>query len=132
MATFVDLTPYVYSPWDEPMLNVGWLGAGSAFRRGPVPPGLVEALTLLAAAPKNVMRGYHYCELCGEASPILIPAPGERGQVRLGTGEIHVRRADGTLYSAPSLVVHYITAHGYQPPDGFVAAVLAPSGHGPG
>jgi hypothetical protein len=33
--------------------------------------------------------------------------------------------ADGFLYVAPSLVLHYIDAHGYSPPFEFQAAVVA-------
>ncbi|WP_146209646.1 hypothetical protein [Vitiosangium sp. GDMCC 1.1324] len=29
------------------------------------------------------------------------------------------------LFIAPELIVHYITAHGYRPPDTFIEAVLA-------
>ena len=29
------------------------------------------------------------------------------------------------VYAAPSLVHHYVVAHDYRPPDGFIAAVLA-------
>jgi hypothetical protein len=32
---------------------------------------------------------------------------------------------DGRVYAAPSLVHHYVIAHGYRPPDEFIAAVLA-------
>lgn len=31
----------------------------------------------------------------------------------------------GLLYVAPSLIVHFIAVHGYQPPPAFCAAVLA-------
>jgi hypothetical protein len=31
----------------------------------------------------------------------------------------------GMVYAAPSLVHHYVAAHGYRPPDTFIAAVLA-------
>jgi hypothetical protein len=29
------------------------------------------------------------------------------------------------VYVAPELVVHYIESHGYQPPEEFIAAVMA-------
>jgi hypothetical protein len=29
----------------------------------------------------------------------------------------------GLIYAAPSLVIHYIEAHGYKPPDAFVEAL---------
>ncbi|HPQ85419.1 MAG: hypothetical protein R2694_16780 [Ilumatobacteraceae bacterium] len=124
MATFPDLTMYTYGPSDEPMVNVGWLGSEADFERGATYPGVVAALLVLAADQRNLMRGVHYCEFCEEESPIRLPSPVERGWVSLGMGEIHVRGRDGTLYSAPSLVIHYISVHGYRPPDAFQLAVL--------
>jgi hypothetical protein len=128
MATFPDLTSYTYLPSVEPMMNIGWLGSGSVFERGATLPGVWEALLVLAAEQQNVMRGVHYCEFCDEESPIRLSAPTDRGWVSLGMGEIHVRGYDGTLYAAPSLVIHYISAHCYRPPHGFQAAVLAAEG----
>lgn len=29
------------------------------------------------------------------------------------------------MYAAPSLVHHYVVAHGYKPPEEFIAAVMA-------
>ncbi|WP_375431714.1 hypothetical protein [uncultured Friedmanniella sp.] len=37
--------------------------------------------------------------------------------------EIHLQGLDGRLYSAPTLVVHYIQAHQYLPPDEFLEAL---------
>lgn len=124
MATFSDLTTYTYASSEEPMVNIGWLGAGANFERGATMPGVLEALVLMAADQRNLMRGVHYCEFCDEESPIRLPAPVERGWVSLGMGEIHVRGRDGTLYSTPSLVIHYISVHGYRPPQTFQIAVL--------
>jgi hypothetical protein len=41
-----------------------------------------------------------------------------------GSAELHVAAADGRVYAAPSLVLHYVRDHGYGPPAEFVAAVL--------
>ncbi|WP_249375347.1 hypothetical protein [Streptomyces sp. I05A-00742] len=43
----------------------------------------------------------------------------------LGTAELRVVSADGTWFIAPDLVLHYVTDHGYLPPDDFVEAVLS-------
>lgn len=107
------------------MLNIGWLGTDSEYTRGPVASELVEALISLAADQKNIMRGVHYCDFCGEESPLRLPAPNTRGFVSLGMGEIHVRGQSGVVFAAPSLVIHYITSHGYCPPQIFQQAVLA-------
>lgn len=125
MATYEDLTEYSYHESDRLMLNVGWLGADSNFRSSGPDPTLVRALLLLADDQQNIMRGVHSCELCDEESPIRIEAPVARGWVSLGMGELHVRASSGAVYAAPSLIVHYVIAHQYQPPAEFRDAVLA-------
>lgn len=112
------------------MLNVGWLGRDHPFPTGPIDRGAVEKLTILADSPEEIMRGLHYCEFCDEDSPIEVPAPLERGFVYLGTGEIRVKSATGTHYSAPTMVVHYIIRHRYRPPEEFLLAVKDYSGLG--
>ncbi len=59
------------------------------------------------------------CPLCNE--PVSVEIDGE--SVRLGSAEIRVLGDDG-IYAAPDLLPHYIEAHGYQPPDEFVDAVI--------
>jgi hypothetical protein len=44
--------------------------------------------------------------------------------LNLGTAEIRVF-GNGRIYTAPDMIYHYITLHEYQPPDEFIAAVLA-------
>jgi hypothetical protein len=41
----------------------------------------------------------------------------------LGDAEIRVVAQDGTWLIAPTLVLHDVTAHGYQPPPEFIDAV---------
>ncbi|WP_220502828.1 hypothetical protein [Microbispora sp. H10885] len=133
MATYEDLSPYTY--WKDAnlpaphngvrMLNVGWLGRGREFETGRCAPAVLAILNRLASTPQDVMRGLHYCEFCEEESPIRIPVPGSRsGHAWLGTGEIHVAAKDGVVYSAPTLIVHYIDKHSYLPPAEFIEAVL--------
>lgn len=110
MTYFADLTPYTYLELDDPpalpVVTVGWLDAEHEFPKGQCPDDLVATLAGLAEEPVQLTRGYHYCELCKEAR---------------GNGEIHVRD-EKFVYAAPTLVVHYITAHGYLPPEAFRAA----------
>jgi hypothetical protein len=51
--------------------------------------------------------GVHTCELCGS-----FKAGGNLGVP-----------GDGVLYVAPEMIAHYVSAHGYLPPDEFVQAV---------
>jgi hypothetical protein len=125
MTTYGDLSPYSYTDSDVPMLNIGWLGSVLPFKTGMLDARVLPLLVKWAVDPANLMCGSHTCEFCGEESPIMIPAPGTRERKAfLGNGEIHVP-GQGVVYAAPTLIVHYIIAHGYRPPDVFVDALLA-------
>ena len=50
---------------------------------------------------------------------MLDPLPGTTGN-----GEIRITAANGTIYVAPVLILHYVVAHGYQPPQEFVDAAI--------
>jgi len=70
------------------------------------------------------MRGYHACEFCSKAPLPHVLKSGK--QVWLGSAEIWIPSTDGSLvYAAPDLVYHYVTAHQYRPPDGFIEGVIA-------
>jgi hypothetical protein len=125
---FPDLTPYQYGRTEpQPnVLNVGWLSAAQSFRRGDPDESFVNALQRLVLSAVNLYRGYHLCEFCHsspiEALPngfrVIEPLPGTRGN-----GEIRVTGANGITYVAPVLVIHYVVAHSYLPPQEFVDAV---------
>lgn len=134
MAHFADLTRCTYSGRDyveggDEDLSVGWLERGHEFARGDVPAGLADALLLCATRPVRLFRGFHTCDLCPPSSDPLdvqrttMQLPDGR-EVALGNGEIRVRAMDDRWYTAPTLVAHYVAAHGYVPPAPFVAAVL--------
>jgi hypothetical protein len=130
MTYFEDLTPYSYLPNQAPMINVGWLSAGHAYPTGSTPVEVIEALYVLADKQENnVLRGVHDCEFCHRESPIRVSAPVPVGYVDLGTGELHASNPGGMTFAAPTLVVHYITEHGYQPPLAFMEAVLTTARH---
>lgn len=123
MTYYEDLSAYAYLPEQSEMLNVGWLDRNHEFAAGLTPTDVVDELLRLAEDPKNTLRGLHDCGFCDVESPIRLTLPGANRSVSLGMGEIHVASVDGTIFAAPSLVVHYITAHGYRPPDMFIDAV---------
>ena len=89
-----------------------------------MPDTVADTLFALANRQHNIMRGLHDCEFCDEESPIKLPASVPEGYVWLGMGELHVRGQNQITYSAPSLMIHYILRHEYQPPAEFVDAVL--------
>ncbi|MCC2315848.1 DUF7919 family protein [Cellulomonas xiejunii] len=123
MSFYEDLSAYEYTPVDVPMKNIGWLAPPHPFPTGDSPGWLVSALLLLAEDLECVMRGVHDCAYCEVESPVRFRSgPGGR-VVSVGTGEIRVEGQDGRRYAAPSLVVHYVAAHRYRPPQDFIDAV---------
>lgn len=95
-------------------LNVGWLEADEPYPTGAVPAAFVEKLGAVQRVQwMNVCLGVHECDLCPEA------------QAPEGNGEIRIPGEAGTAYAAPFLISHYVTVHGYRPPQVFVDAVLA-------
>lgn len=123
MTTYEDLTPYEDHPHARHgELNVGWLGPDSVFERGPASEEFSDALARLVVKQQvHLARGFHRCELCGKLRPRV--EHGAKNRV-LGNSEIRVTGEDGTVYAAPSMVVHYVEAHEYLPPNEFIEAVL--------
>ncbi|GAA3882398.1 DUF7919 family protein [Tessaracoccus defluvii] len=119
---FEDLTSL---PDGDGRVAVGWLEAGHAFTTGGCDPRVRDRLVHLAFEPEERMRGYHYCEFCTEESPISVTGAEDPGKfVNLGDAEIWVRDRE-QVFAAPTLIIHYIDAHGYRPPAVFCEAVLA-------
>ncbi len=81
----------------------------------------------LIAAPVNLFRGAHLCEFC-PAPPVVTTPKGlrliEPPPGTSGNGEIRVVGSGGRTYVAPVMVLHYIDAHAYRPPQAFIEAVL--------
>jgi hypothetical protein len=126
---FPDLTPYEYGRTEPQanVLNVGWLSAAHPVSSGASDERLIAALRRLADSPVNLYRGSHLCEFCPRPPtklspggiPMLDPLPGTTGN-----GEIRITATNGTTYVAPVLILHYVVAHGYQPPQEFVDAAI--------
>ncbi|GGW36600.1 DUF7919 family protein [Streptomyces griseoloalbus] len=131
MTYYRDLTRHAYAPHDESdgeMLNVGWPAPGHGCRTGIVDERVVEALSVLSAGYDNQMRGIHPCGFCDTDRPVVLGGPALETEVWLGSAEIRVRGADGTLHTAPNLVIHYITRHRYCPPEEFCRAAVRTAG----
>lgn len=90
---------------------------------------LEKLLSLFNACRVNVMRGVHRCNLCGPESwsPRFsdIPSMTIGGRdVLLGNCELWFPGEGSTIYAAPSLIIHYVTAHDYRPPKEFLKALM--------
>jgi hypothetical protein len=107
----------VYALWYRPAytrLSIGWLEVGKPYSTGTVPAVFVQKLQAVQKVQSmNVCLGLHECDLCPEQE-----APA-------GNGEVRIPGEPGITYAAPFLITHYITAHGYRPPQVFIDAVLA-------
>ena len=108
-----DLAPCRIIPVDpEPMgWSIGWLDENYPFATGKATSKFRSNLRQLAKDIKNPMWGHHECEFC-------------KGRKATGNGEIHVAGPDGVTYVAPEMIVHYVDAHDYLPPQQFLDAVL--------
>lgn len=122
-----DLSTYqYYIPFPlEAVQCVGWLDAQHQYETGQPPVGLAGKLEEIILNRSetfdvhvNVVRGIHPCNFCGRDIEI---SSGARKKP-LGMSEIWLPGGPGWLAS-PSLILHYITAHGYLPPPVFVQAV---------
>ena len=107
------------------MERVGWLESGVPFAVGEVSERFFTQLVELLQKPwePGPCGGFHRCPFCrfNEVPPRL--SFNER-QVRMGATNLYVPW-DERIFFAPSLIAHYIDAHGYRPPDEFQEAVLA-------
>jgi hypothetical protein len=111
----IELYTWMWDPedgaFDLPELAVGWLDPPHEYPRGQLTTPLVEKLDRLCRTSRyHVTRGFHPCGICGDASD------------GLGSKEIRLL-GDGVVYAAPDKIVHYVSAHAYAPPRGFVEAL---------
>jgi hypothetical protein len=100
---------------------VGWLER-PGFPTGAIPGECIEAL--VKATPGSLFndgcRGFHACTLCGSSSARV---KWKRRTVEV-TGHGHYLVQHGPrVYMAPALLLHYIRAHQYLPPEAFLTAV---------
>lgn len=120
---FTDLTPCSYVGSREPNgISVGWLDKAHSFPRGAVPTGFIERLAEICERPVVCNLGYHACEFCNfEPDPTFERL---RAAGALSSTVIRIVGRDGRVYLSPEMICHYVTRHGYQPPEDFVRAVM--------
>jgi hypothetical protein len=114
MTYFADLSPcdYFGAEHSDVLRATGWLSDTEAFRIGPTPIPVFEKLKSLLHDPWQpmVFGGVHACELCQFDGP-------------LGYANLFVP-ATSCIYVCPELIVHYVAAHRYLPPQEFQDALL--------
>lgn len=95
----------------ESLRAVGWLSPEHAYTRGDVSPKHIRLLKehLSDAFQTSFFMGCHTCEFClrrRKQMNLIVP-----------TSEV--------VYVAPEMILHYVTEHGYRPPDCFFEALQA-------
>lgn len=134
MTYYPDLAPLDYFDrrWSERLVAVGWLDRDHPFPRGPVATQVMNRLVELAADPWEPMHfmGLVLCGFCnvdGNNREEVWRVTHVRFSGRLvnvGASNLFIPGAK-RVYVAPSLILHYISAHQYKPPDVFCDAVVA-------
>lgn len=126
-----DLQPLSFPPFDRfpKLVAVGWLEPGHEFVTGDPSKEFVNKLAGLLVNPWEpaFAMGRHACGFCrfsGGPPTIQIGDFPGRKEVRIGAANLWLP-ADNFLFVAPSMILHYIDAHGYLPPAEFQAAVMA-------
>jgi hypothetical protein len=111
---FEDLSPCNYFPGEAKLVAVGWLECGKPYSTGTIDRPVYDALAEMRKNPWQpfACAGLHECDLCRFE-------PEVRGSANLFVP------ASGTIYVCPDLILHYVNAHGYAPPDVFCRAVRA-------
>lgn len=134
MTYFPDLSPCTYfdhsQVWSDQLTAVGWLDAMHPFQRGPTDAQVVARLVALVEEPWESdlavgFLGSHACELCPTAAEMRSTEV-VVGDLRFTVGSTNLYvPGETSLYVAPSLILHYILVHEYQPPIAFCRSVVA-------
>lgn len=122
---YQDLSKYV-GPLNKNMddiLNVGWLSASEEFPKGKVPKLAIDKLLAVMEARQDVrqMRGIYPCPICGKSKIMLQTST---RPILLGMSEIWIPAGAGKIYASPSLIIHFIMEHQYQPPQIYIDDLL--------
>ncbi len=114
MAHIDDLSPgnYFGEEIAQNLRAVGWLSSEVPFPTGRVERVVFEKLKSLLINPWQpfVSMGVHECEIC------QFDPPSGNANLFVPNGKL--------IFVCPELIMHYIAAHHYRPPDEFLAAVI--------
>ena len=124
MSFLPDLSAWAGNGLGEHARAVGWLDPVHEFSTGTVSIGFFERLVALLKSPWQpaAAAGRHRCAFCKfTGGPSSISYAGDT--IVLGSSVLVVPSANA-LFVAPSMIAHYVDAHGYSPPQAFMEAVL--------
>lgn len=131
MTHYKDLDSCSYFDWvDARLIAVGWLDNSHDVPSGQATQAFFEALANLLVNPWQpvAIAGRHACSFCrftGGPSELSVG----NSKIRVGSTNLFVPTPT-CVFVAPSLVLHYIDAHDYAPPEEFKEAVeLCPPMH---
>lgn len=112
MTHYLDLSTSCMVEEGPHVRAVGWLNPLFPFDTGDVSPELISKLREHCTNPFQPMRlrGYHDCEFKLDESTECKAT---------GLKNIWIPSANGCLYVAPEMIVHYIEVHSYRPPEEF-------------
>ena len=129
MTHIPDLSPCTYFG-DEPskvLTAIGWLSRKHSFEPGEVSVEFFAKLVRLLNHPAPqpwILRGSQPCELC-QFTGATVPQQFS-GMPVTGVGHLQLFVPSGKfLFIASESIAHAVDAHRYQPPQEFIAAVLA-------
>lgn len=126
MAYYPDFARCDYfGKWEDALVAIGWHEAGRPFVTGHVDKVFFDALAHLLVEPWQpaAVAGRQPCGMCRfTGGPSQMHVNGE--VISLGGNSLFVPGGD-KIFVAPSLIAHYVDAHGYQPPAEFQRAVLS-------
>lgn len=124
MSYYQDLSEYnCHGLGGANLLAVGWLDVGMPYATGEVTAAFFESLLTLLVDPWQpaVTAGMQACPFCRfSGGPSTVRYGGIAAQV--GAANLFVPYLD-CVFVAPSLIAHYIDAHGYSPPADFQRAI---------
>ncbi len=111
------------------LIAVGWLEPGHEYRHGEVGQKFLRSVAALLVDPwqPGIWMGRQSCGFCrftGGPPVFRCGSPANSLEVQMGVSNLWLP-ADGFLYVAPSLILHYLDSHGYAPPAEFQEAVFA-------
>jgi hypothetical protein len=122
MAYYPDLSPYTQR---RPLkyvntYSIGWLDGEHPYPKGSTDLEFTERLLAFCDRALYCTRGYHRCPFCLDDRRIVVRQ--DEREIYVDNGELWIEGATA-VYVAPTMIYHYITKHGYRPPDAFVQAV---------